>query len=81
MSGLHPTPTRLQLLRDVRAGLVFQDRAQISHISGGPRVDNRITEMRQAGWVELVVDVSGIGMPMWQLTTAGLAVLDAGVIR
>jgi hypothetical protein len=78
MTDPYPTPTRLQLLRDVQAGLVFQDRLRISYISGGPRVDNRITELARAGWVELV-DVGADGFDYWRLTDAGRAVLEAAV--
>jgi hypothetical protein len=79
VSDLCPTPTRLQLLRDVRAGAVFQDRAGISYVSGGPRVDNRITEMAVAGWVALT-DVGADGFDYWQLTDAGRAVLALAAV-
>lgn len=77
--SLYPTKTRVQLLRDVDAGLVMNDiRNQV--IDGrvvliAPKdgfeqtVTARIAELEKAGWAE--EDEDGIN---WRLTAAGLAV-------
>jgi hypothetical protein len=78
MSGLHPTKTRLDLLRAVADFLVFRTPyrdAQFTGAHGFKTVTARITELERAGRVHLPdpnADTS-----LWRLTDAGRAVLDA----
>lgn len=69
---LHPTPTRLALLREVAKPMEVwkDDLTGESYIADGPKVTARLAEMEAAGWVE--VDNS-----FWQLTDTGRAVLAA----
>jgi hypothetical protein len=56
-AALHPTPTRMGLLKDVDAGLVQRVGEEDWLDFGTPtqrKVTARIGEMRQAGWVVLV---------------------------
>jgi hypothetical protein len=66
---LHPTKTRLALLRQVADGEVYQDVLGITYHSGGVQVTARIREMEQAGWVEL-------DGRYWGPTSLGQRVLD-----
>lgn len=76
MTGLYPTPTRLALLADVAAGRVFQDIVYDDYIAGGRKVNARIAELKQEGWVELdIPPLVGRELPLWLLTDAGRAVL------
>jgi hypothetical protein len=76
MPDLYPTPSRLALLREVFGQRVFQDRLGDNYVSGERKCNAAITEMRAADWVRLV-DLSGDGILMWEITDAGRDVLDA----
>lgn len=75
MSDLYPTPTRLDLLRQVDAGHVFKDSIGDSYISAGAKVNARIRELLLAGWVVLGARVRGL--LYWEPTPVGRAVLFA----
>lgn len=88
MSDLHPTPTRLALLRDVAGGSVrreYNTEPQTEHdynTWAGRRVCARVAEAKAAGWVELdgtkfSTGVHGFLVSYWRLTEAGRSVLDA----
>jgi hypothetical protein len=78
MADLHPTPTRLKLLRAVRAGDVLEGINDehtylLQHPDPALKVCARIKEADAAGWVELPED----GAPLyWRLTEAGRKVLE-----
>lgn len=76
---LHPTPTRIALLRDVARRYVYQHPCGSSHIAGGRQVTARIAEMAAAGWVRIDPDtyISDYEVRYWHLTDAGRAVLAA----
>lgn len=69
MSALHPTPTRLALLADVAAGHVAGSLGS-EVLCMGARVNQRISEMRQANWIDRATD------DIWYLTVTGRMVLD-----
>jgi len=81
--SLHPTKTRLDLLEAVGAGDVLQvpdgdelllatfDTTDAEIGVRARRVTARIGELEREGWVRLRVDHM-----TWELTSAGLAVLD-----
>lgn len=75
MTALHPTRTRLDLLRAIDGGTVTlrQSGAVIRAMrkGGHHRVDGSVREMRRAGWVRLGDDGG-----TYELTGAGRAVLD-----
>lgn len=77
--SLHPTPTRVALLDQVRLGRVFRDVIGDSYISGDRKVNAAIREMQAAGWVELHVNPGALDY--WRLTEAGREVLDAQTTR
>ncbi|GAA4439103.1 hypothetical protein [Phytohabitans houttuyneae] len=83
MSDLHPTPTRLALLADVRAGRVFRDTVGYSYIDGGTRVTARVAEMAAAGWAELhdTGQHRSFQLPRWRLTDVGREVLEQHELR
>lgn len=74
------TPTlnreRVQLLRDVQAGKVYHSMGgcDLRQVRRGQnqRVDRRLRELRQAGWVELAADGR-----TYELTPAGVMALSA----
>jgi hypothetical protein len=72
---LHPTKTRLALLREVRAGWVFHDPdRRISYVrypNTVRTVTDSILTLARAGWVTCS------DRNQWQLTEAGAEVLDA----
>ncbi len=80
MSELYPTKTRLDLLRTVNAGDVMEGLTEdtqghtwlTSYTDPARKVCARIAEAEAAGWVEL-----NEPNPVWALTDAGRAVLDA----
>jgi hypothetical protein len=69
-TDLHPTPSRLALLRDVGNGDVWSTSGAAYNGASGRtrRVNEAIQAMRRAGWVEAVYGT-------WKLTEAGRAVL------
>lgn len=81
-TDLHPTKTRLQLLRDVRDGLVVEGLTEETegHVwctadaqYGVParKVTARVHELEGAGWVECAENLVD-----WRLTDTGQTVLD-----
>lgn len=83
--SLHPTPTRLELLDAVRRGDVFEglteqfeghtwDTTDAEYGHEAVKVDARIRELEQAGWVALPDDPPVV----WQLTELGEQILAAG---
>lgn len=72
MSELHPTPSRLALLRDVEAGHVWSTAGAAYNGASGQtrRVNDTIRSMRYAGWVE---EHCGV----WCLTNKGREVLES----
>lgn len=89
--ALHPTPTRIALLDEVRAGHIrreyrtgFPDRD--FDIRAEVRVSARIAAAEQAGWVELdattySTGTQGLLVRYWRLTAAGREVLDGEATR
>ncbi len=84
MNGLFLTPTRMQLLRDVRDGFVVEypttaayttDTDSYLRVPNTPdrKVTARIAELERAGWVRLDM----IWMH-WRLTIEGRQVLEEG---
>lgn len=72
MSALHPTPTRLQLLRDIDAGRL-RWYPQGGFTVGYASVNARIGELEKAGWVAIFnVD----RRQCVELTDAGRALLE-----
>jgi hypothetical protein len=72
---LHPTPTRLELLREVAAGQVVDHSIHlIPYLDRGDgtatRVSAQIDEMYDAGWVAQAPDSM-----IWHVTDAGRALL------
>lgn len=82
MSDLHPTPTRLALLRAVAAGEVHEDtfRAPYKSHHGRDNVTARIDDLYRAGWISFG-EPAARWRRAWQLTDAGRAVLEAAVTR
>lgn len=74
MPDLHPTKTRLALLREVAGGDVWQDSDGESFIGAGPRVTARMRELESAGWVRLLIT-------NWVVTTEGYTVLATAAVR
>jgi hypothetical protein len=70
---LHPTPSRLALLRDIEAGHVWSTLgvAYNGASSRTRRVNAAVQEMRQAGWAEAQYGE-------WRLTDRGRDVLAGG---
>lgn len=80
MSDLYPTPTRIQLLRDVANSQVFTDlTADYTRIVLAPNapaewqtqqtVTKRVEELEKAGWIEEINNVD------WHLTDKGREIL------
>lgn len=77
-TDLHPTPTRIALLRDVQAGRVRDDTDFAPHLhydedgaEKTTRVADAIWAMERAGWVhQVTLD------HVWRLTPAGRTVLE-----
>lgn len=84
--SLYPTPTRLALLADVDAGIVYEHKElaynQVyCHLSNGEakvKVTDKIRELHAAGWVATGPSM-GVGTGMWrmELTEEGRRVLLA----
>lgn len=62
---LHPTSSRLALLRNVAARRVFRDVAHDDYISAERKVNARIAEMERAGWVALDAGKDADGTSTW----------------
>lgn len=75
MSELHPTPTRLALLRDVAHWHVYRRRGVDYDSATDRTVTARMAELERAGWVELGGERE-LDRLLWRLTPAGRAVLD-----
>jgi hypothetical protein len=77
MSGLYPTPSRLELLRDVDAGNV-RDVIHVSMVDCGEgqlvEVAFMIQAMEREGWVEHEPAEHDV----WRLTDLGRQVLEHG---
>lgn len=79
-TGLHPTKTRLGLLKAVAQDDVFrwfkdgEDYQSLTAKGPDLKVTSRIAELEQAGWVELGRPGDVVGRP-WRTTTDGYAVL------
>lgn len=88
--SLHPTPTRLHLLRAVAVGRVYHEAPEDDGVPGGDflyhgkpqKVTARCAELRRAGWIEpppmlnLGTHYRAESGP-WRITDAGRLVLDA----
>lgn len=90
--SLHPTPTRLALLRDVRDGKVFthviergdEGAEYVAYLfpdaptswQDRQRVDARMVELERAGWVDEAWEDESKADGEWWLTDAGRVVLD-----
>lgn len=86
MSGLYPTPNRLALLADVKAGHVYRQTiwggtdglTQTTYDRNrdtGRRCTADMREMDRAGWVDLHPVIDIIGRQRWQINAVGEAVL------
>lgn len=74
---LHPTPTRVALLREVAAGHILQPRpGGHSRDMAGKRVTAAIADLAAAGWVERAP-----GCAVWDVTAAGRAVLEQAEVE
>lgn len=74
--NLFPTPTRLALLRDIRAGRVLglADGTAVLTVDGTPRfVTERVREMHRAAWLMPPARPGAA----WDVAEGGLAVLAA----
>lgn len=88
MAELHPTPTRLNLLRDIADGLVVVYPGEAAFVVPSlsefydpfndrrRKVTGRVNELVNAGWVELRVFSSDLSPDLWVLTEAGRKVLE-----
>lgn len=77
--SLHPTKTRLQLLRDISAGCVLglADGTAVLTVDGQPRfVTERVREMHRAGWLMPPARQGAA----WGLADAGRAELAAAEV-
>jgi hypothetical protein len=80
--GLHPTRTRLRLLRDVAAGNVHDD--DLMHLgeafnsAGGGRrkVTAAVAELRRVEWIELGDRQPGRKPRPWLVTDLGREVIE-----
>ena len=75
--SLYATPSRLTRLRQVDVGNVYREGAE-DYAPGHWKVTNQMREMERAGWVKLESAHPHL-LPVWHLTAAGRAVLDAAV--
>lgn len=78
MASLYPTPTRLALLADIDAGLVYAEANHWWHKSTAYRLDAQIRDMDEAGWLEAIQHPEMSTRLLARLTPAGRAVMERG---
>lgn len=74
--NLHPTPTRIALLRSIRDDNVIGEVGRDEIWEVGYIVTSRVRDMAKAGWCEPITRDDG-ELIDWRLTDAGRAVLAA----
>jgi len=88
-AGLSPTPTRLALLAQIRAGRVWEDWSTdepgtvvlMEYPGRETRVTGQVRVMRLAGWVQTEPDDDDLHSRRISLTDAGRVVLRVGTGR